>query len=138
MIKIISIIILIFITSNSVFAIQPTQEECETGNGIWHQVEEKGYCSCENGLDWNNEEKQCIDNRKIKCESTNGIWTDNTCICEEDSTGYDPRFGCTYNQLKKPFGQPEDSQNNYNSYWSKIIISIFVISIIGLLIRRFS
>ena len=124
---------LIFLLIPTISAgVQPTKIECETGDGIWHQVNEKGYCSCENGLDWDNSIKSCADNHETKCTSTGGTWTDSTCICEGDSTGYDPRFGCTYNDRIQPL------DDNHQSKTINTLILPVTIIVLGLLIWRLS
>ena len=132
MIYISLIILIISNISAPVTGLQPTKIECETGNGIWHQIEDKGYCSCENGLDWNDSISQCIDNRKDKCTATGGTWADDTCVCKDDSTGYDPRFGCTYNNRIQPL-----ADNHQSKTINTLILPVLII-VLGLLIWRLS
>ena len=149
-IRVLVILFTFFSFFGGVYAV--TQSECESGSGIWHGFDKTqpqsddpvepddsqtptGYCSCSDGWDWDDRQKECVNRLDEKCEETRGIWRDDTCTCPEDSKGYDPRFGCTYTldepKIDSPINRPADSTSPFSDI--NIISAFFGV---GVLILR--
>lgn len=94
-------IVALFISVN---VLAETKEECVTGGGEWivpqnidprEGDERSPYCQCEQGQEWNRTGCPPI-SAEILCESSDGVWADETCECPEESRGWNDQVGCDY------------------------------------------
>jgi len=71
----------------------------------------------------------------VLCESSDGKWINNECVCPENSVGFKEGFGCDY---QSGFAQVSDSQdNNFNPFLIILIIGIILLIVLIILIKIF-
>ena len=70
---------------------------------------------------------------KVLCESSDGNWIDNKCVCPENSIGFKDGFGCDY---QTGFAQVSDSQDkSHNPFLIVLVIGIIFLIILIILIK---
>ncbi len=112
-------IILLILNTLSVYAL--SEEKCIEGGGVWTEKigcdQREGdtcpqfYCKCHQGFSWNENLKQCTEILdQVLCESSDGEWIDDECVCPKNSIGFKENFGCDYALSLKE----DDSVRNNN------------------------
>jgi len=116
-----SIILIALLILNTTAVLALTEEKCVAGDGSWTEKigcdEREGelcpqfYCKCSQGFSWNESLEKCekISNQRL-CESSEGEWIGNECVCPENSIGFKENFGCDYAQS---FETDNFTKNNF-------------------------
>src|SRR3989344_7446786 len=94
------VVMLALVLSFNVLAV--SEDECVTGGGEWTTPQNvdpregdtrQPYCKCPSGSQWDGSLCKSIPEKEL-CESSDGKWVNNECVCPENSVGWNGDVGC--------------------------------------------
>lgn len=136
---------LVFIVFISASVAGISEEECVSGGGRW--VEKIGcdpregetcpqfFCKCEQGFQSINGKCEKISDKSL-CERSDGIWKGTTCVCPENSIGFNERVGCNYKFEIQTNKESVNGSNNIDIVLIIASLSALIIIIIWAIWKR--
>lgn len=120
----------------SVSAWAETENECISGSGVWilpqnidlrEGDQRSPYCQCEQGEKWNG--TACLPiPAEILCESSDGVWVNESCECPVQSTGWNDKVGCDSSaNIESVVAAQNDSKTEKKGYTSVLALLLLLV-----------
>jgi len=131
----------VLILSFNVLAV--SEDECLAGGGEWTTPQNvdlregdtrQPYCKCSQGSQWDGEICKSIP-QKILCESSDGKWVNNECMCPENSVGWDKDTGCNYIQSPQNNEISEETSESF-SVVKLVLVIVLLFLVIFIIVKE--